>query len=104
MLSAVQLKGRPTVEWGRYGGRGIWMLFPDPHGRLPGRDWFLIDHDAFFSWVKDRHGATAKWDQSWSYSYISRALGAFLAPHCHSLWVSAATAVGAGPGIMTNES
>ena len=23
-LSAVQLKGRPTVEWERYGGRQIW--------------------------------------------------------------------------------
>lgn len=47
-LRTVQLKGRPTVEWARYGGRQIWMLFPDPAGPIPGRNWFLIDHDAFY--------------------------------------------------------
>ena len=39
-LRSVQLKSRPTVEQARYGGRGIWMLFPDPKFSL-GRDWFL---------------------------------------------------------------
>ena len=48
VLHTVQLKGRPTVEWARYGGRQILMLFPDPSGVIPGRNWFLIDHDAFY--------------------------------------------------------
>lgn len=36
MLRPVQLKGRPSVEWARYGGQGLWMLFPDPDGPLTG--------------------------------------------------------------------
>lgn len=88
----MQLKGRPTVEWLRYGGRSIWMLFPDPHGPFPGRDWFLVDHDTFYAWVADRHGQSAKWEQSWSYSYISKSLGVFLAPYCNALWPSQSTA------------
>ncbi|MEO3471976.1 hypothetical protein AAFN86_08935 [Roseomonas sp. CAU 1739] len=86
LLQTVQLKGRPTVKGTRYGGRGIWMLFPDPYGAIPGRDWFLLGHDAFFAWVKDRHGTNAKWDDSWSYSYLSRPLAAFLEPFSHRHW------------------
>jgi len=44
-LRSVQMKGRPVVEWRRYGGRDIWMLFPDPLGSQPGRPWFFIKHD-----------------------------------------------------------
>jgi hypothetical protein len=32
VLRSVQMKGRPAVEWKRYGGKTIWMLFPDPQG------------------------------------------------------------------------
>src|ERR1700687_1693443 len=60
-VRAVQLKGRPEVDSKRYGGhtRKIWMLFPDP-GMAPmsGRDWFLVPHDTFFDWVKNRHAHT----------------------------------------------
>lgn len=86
MLRPVQLKGRPSVEWARYGGQGIWMLFPDRDGPIPGRDWFMIEHDVFYAWVADRHGATPKWDQSWSYPHIGQQLAAFLEPHSHRNW------------------
>ena len=48
-LRPVQMKGRPTVDLRRYGGRQIWMLFPDPAGSKPGRPWFLIQHDELFA-------------------------------------------------------
>ncbi|WP_244408265.1 hypothetical protein [Roseomonas fluvialis] len=91
-LRAVQLKGRPAVDRLRYSGRNIWMLFPDPYGNCPGRNWFLVDHDEFYSWVENRHGRSPKWEQSWSYSYITKALGVFLAPYCHIHWSSQSTA------------
>ena len=56
-LRPVQMKGRPVVEWQRYGGRQIWMLFPDPRGRKPGRPWFFVKHDELFAWTKERHSA-----------------------------------------------
>lgn len=49
------MEGRPTVEWRRYGGRKIWMLFPDPADCKTGRLWFFIQHDKLFTWMKDRH-------------------------------------------------
>jgi hypothetical protein len=85
-LISSQLKGRPTVEWQRYGGRGIWMLFPDPWGTTGARDWFLVEHDTLYAWVKNRHGASPKWEESWSYSYVSRPLAAFLEPFSHRHW------------------
>jgi hypothetical protein len=76
-LLPVQLKGRPTVDWPRYGGKSIWMLFPDPKGTL-GRSWYLVPHDKFFDWVKNRHGRAPKWQNFWSDSYLSRDLTEFL--------------------------
>ena len=35
-LRLVQMKSRPTVELRRYGGKNIWMLFPQP-GRAKAR-------------------------------------------------------------------
>ena len=61
-LRSVQMKGRPAVEWKRYGGKTIWMLFPDPQGPQPGRPWFLVEHDEFFQWVKARHGTAQGMD------------------------------------------
>lgn len=89
-LRAVQLKGRPTVEWIRYGGRNILMLFPDPGVLPPGRNWYLIDHDSFYCWVEQRHSHTAKWDQSWSYPSLGRLLANFLEPHSHRRWSNVA--------------
>lgn len=79
-LRSVQMKGRPMVEWRRYGGRDIWMLFPDPLGRQPGRSWFLVKHDELFTWVKNRHGAAPGWAEAWSYSRISADLRNWLQP------------------------
>ena len=77
-LRSVQMKARPVVELRRYGGHEIWMLFPDPAGRRPGRPWFLIEHDEFFEWVKARHGHTAGWTDAWSFPRINTELRNFL--------------------------
>jgi hypothetical protein len=79
-LSPVQMKGRPVVEWRRYGGHQIWMLFPDPRGRKPGRPWFFVKHDELFAWTKERHGAAPCWNEAWSYPQISADLRQFLEP------------------------
>jgi hypothetical protein len=77
-LLVVQMKSRPTVDWPRYGGRHIWMLFPDPKGPKPGRPWFLVKHDELYAWVKNRHGAAAGWKDGWSYPSMSADLRDFL--------------------------
>jgi hypothetical protein len=79
-LRSVQMKGRPVVEWRRYGGRDIWMLFPDPLGSQPGRPWFFIKHDELFAWVKNRHGAAPGWAEAWSYPRMSADLREWLQP------------------------
>jgi hypothetical protein len=79
-ILAVQMKGRPSVDKPRYGGHGIWMLFPDPAGSKPGRPWFLVEHDKLFCWVKKRHGAAPGWNDAWSYPRIGADLLEFLQP------------------------
>jgi hypothetical protein len=79
-LRLVQMKGRPTVEWKRYGKKQIWMLFPDPKGSKPGRPWFFVEHDRFYDWVKKRHGSTPKWAEAWSYPHVSTELREWLEP------------------------
>jgi hypothetical protein len=79
-LRPVQMKGRPSVDFARYGGRGIWMLFPDPDGCVPGRPWYFVPHDDLFNWVKDRHGTASGWNDAWSYAAVSAALRGFLLP------------------------
>lgn len=81
-LSGVQLKGRPLVDWRRYGGHQLLMLFPSaPYSPGAARSWFLVPHDPFFEWVKARHGHTPKWGEYWHYPSIGRDLAAFLAPY-----------------------
>ncbi len=77
-LCSTQMKGRPAVDWSCYGGREIWMLFPDPAGAKPGRPWFFIKHDELFVWVKNRHGAAPGWSDAWSYPRMSEDLRKFL--------------------------
>ncbi len=80
VLRCVQLKGRPYVEWKRYGGRDLWMLFPSAPWRLDvARSWFLVPHDSFFAWVKARHGHTPKWGDLWHYPMVGKDLAAYLA-------------------------
>lgn len=79
-LRPVQMKGRPCVDWSRYGGHGIWMLFPDPGGCIPGRPWYFVPHDKLFVWVKNRHGSAPGWNDAWSYPKVSAALREFLRP------------------------
>jgi len=80
-LIKVQLKGRALVDWRRYGNRALWMLFPSakysPEER---RDWFLIQHDFLFDWMKKKHGQAPKWDDHWNYPTISAELGSILGP------------------------
>jgi len=84
-LLLVQMKSRPMVHWSRYGGRNIWMLFPDPGGVIPGRPWFLIKHDELFECFKEQHGTSPGWAQrskanlaEWSERRIPNKLGEFL--------------------------
>ncbi|HVC46472.1 MAG TPA: hypothetical protein VND90_04445 [Terracidiphilus sp.] len=84
-LLLVQMKSRPMVHSFLYGGRNIWMLFPDPVGDIPGRPWFLIKHDELFEWFKGQHGALSGWEKrskanlaEWSEKRISNKLGEFL--------------------------
>jgi len=71
-LRPVQLKSRPAVDWRRYGGKDIWMLFPEFVGSSNGRSWFLVPHDQLFAWIKDRHGHTLGWCEAWSYLLVAR--------------------------------
>ena len=79
-LLAVQLKRRPVVDWRRYGTRDHWMLFPSqPFNPQAPRNWYLLPHDHFYTWVESRHGASGKWASHWSYPTISETLRTFLA-------------------------
>ena len=79
-LRGVQLKGRAQVDWRRYGGRRLWLLFPSTTFRpLIQRRWYLIPHDELFAWVKNRHGGAPKWNGSWSYPKLGEDLRKFLA-------------------------
>ena len=87
-LRSVQMKGRPLVHWKLYGGKDMWMLFPDPTGDIPGRPWFFIKHDELFNWFKKLHGTTAQgWVQrhkagktEWSEKGLTGELRKFLQP------------------------
>lgn len=78
-LHAVQLKSRPTVDSGRYGGNGrISMLFPDPEKRAEMK-WFFVPHDELCEWLK-KHGDAFRKDDTWSSQHISNQLSEFLEP------------------------
>ena len=86
-LRSVQMKARPLVHWKLYGGKDMWMLFPDPAGVIPGRPWFFIKHDDLFNWYKQRHGAAPGWVQrhkagkaEWSEKGLGVELRKFLQP------------------------
>lgn len=79
-LRPAQMKSRLTVDWRRYGGREIWMLFPDPTGAKPGRPWFFVKHDELFAWIKNRHAGAPGWNDAWSYPHMSLDLRQFLLP------------------------
>lgn len=84
----VQLKSSPYVEHRRYGGRSIWMLFPDPAGAIPGRDWFLIPHDTLYQRMEEKHGHTPKWSRAWRYPAITADLKVYLEPYSHRHWAT----------------
>ena len=77
-LIVVQLKSRPTVNHVRYGASDIWMLFPDPLGQKPGREWFLIRHEILAKWWEQKHGSTKSWETGWTTPNISADLREFL--------------------------
>jgi hypothetical protein len=58
-LFAVQLNGRATVDWPRYGGQDLWMLFPST-GPGYARTWYLVPHDELFARFKTKHGHTPR--------------------------------------------
>src|SRR5258708_2305161 len=54
-LRVTQLKSCPTVNRLKYGGKDIWMLFPDTNiPTASGRKWFLVPHDLFYAWIENR--------------------------------------------------
>lgn len=55
-----QLKSRPYVEWNRYGGKDLFMVFPDD--KTTPRDWYLVPHDTLFLTLKEQHGHAPKWN------------------------------------------
>jgi hypothetical protein len=62
-LRAVQLKGRQRVDEKKYGGRSLWMLFPDSTFEAgKERAWYLVPHDILFKRMKSLHGHAACWD------------------------------------------
>lgn len=78
-LLVVQLKSRPTVNRKKYGGRSLWMLFPDPKSNTAlDRKWFLVPHDRLYEEMKRWHEHTAKWNETWSEKRVSKKLGLFL--------------------------
>lgn len=55
-LRSVRVKGRATVDVNRYGKKALWMLFPgDGKNSETGRNWFLVPHDLFYEWIKEKH-------------------------------------------------
>jgi hypothetical protein len=80
-LLAVQQKGRPAVDWNKYGNNNIWTLFPDPKGDpASGRKWFLVPHDELYRWWEANHGHTSSMQdkQGWSVKGVSEKLEGFL--------------------------
>src|SRR5258708_13769158 len=66
-LLAVQLKGRMTVDWNRYGKKSLWMLFPSTKFRASvGRKWFLVPHDKLYKLMKVKHGHASSFDGAWT--------------------------------------
>ena len=84
-LLSVQLKSRPWVDWKRYGGRGTWMLFPEPGFQL-GRPWYLLPHDTLFDWFKAKHGHAPGWSDMWNTPTVSKELRAFLESFRQDRW------------------
>lgn len=78
-LHAVQLKGRPSVDWRRYAQRDLWMLFPSTQYQPSvERSWFLVPHDDLYAWVEKRHGHAPQWARKWSYPFSGKELVEFL--------------------------
>jgi hypothetical protein len=78
-LRAVQLKARPVVDLPRYGGKSLWMLFPEPKSGIGfGRKWFLVPHDVLYEWTKSRHEHADCWKEAWSSPTVSKELTRFL--------------------------
>ena len=66
-LIKVQLKGRLTVDWDRYGKKDLWMFFPNSiYEEGVKRVWYLVPHDKLFRMAKAKHGHTPGWAQVWS--------------------------------------
>ena len=60
-IQKCQLKSRAYVEWNRYGGKDIFMVFPGK-GDVGNRDWYLIPHDKLFGILKQKHGHAPQWN------------------------------------------
>jgi hypothetical protein len=78
-LLSVQLKGRLTADWMRYGGHSLWMLFPGSKFKTGvERKWFLVPHDRLYEWLKGRHAHTPKWKELWNCQTVGKPDAEFL--------------------------
>jgi hypothetical protein len=85
-----QLKSRCIVQHDKYGGRGIWMIFPGT-GKPLHRDWYLIEHDRLFSIQKKKHGNAPNWKHKTMGEYWSEAVGKLLAEQLSKYLIHSAT-------------
>ncbi len=49
-LVRVQQKPCRSVDHVRYEKRDLWMLLSGPSGRVPGRAWYLVEHDILLNY------------------------------------------------------
>jgi hypothetical protein len=67
------------VNWQRYGGRNLWMLFPSqPFQAGKARQWYLVPHDMLYQWQHERHGHASSWKGAWSSRSISKQVATLL--------------------------
>jgi len=83
LLQKCQLKSRALVQWKKYGGKNIYMVFPGI-GEPMQREWYVVPHDKLFHTLKEIHGSAPKWDHpvygEYWHAPVSKKLAEILSP------------------------
>lgn len=87
-----QLKSRSTVQPKKYGGKGIWMIFPGK-GKPLHRDWYLIEHDRLLSIQKKKHGSAPNWNDKAKGEFWTEPVGKLLAEQLAKYLIHSATSL-----------
>jgi hypothetical protein len=73
-LRAVQLKGRMTINHGKFGQKSLWMLFPSTTFRTDlKRDCYLVPHDELYEMLRKKHGNASSFTKGWNCRTVSAA-------------------------------